>query len=71
MEHTNNLIKMANDIGAFFEAMPDQQQAAKDAASHIQKFWESRMQKALLAYIKTDGDGQLKPVMREAIKSLN
>ncbi len=71
MEHNNNLIKMANDIGAFFEAMPDQQQAAKDAASHIQKFWESRMQKALLAYIKTDGDGQLKPVMREAIKSLN
>ena len=44
MEHNNNLIKMANDIGAFFEAMPDQQQAAKDAASHIQKFWESRMQ---------------------------
>lgn len=71
MNHNSNLIKMANDIGAFFEAMPDQRQAAKDAATHIQKFWEIRMQKALLAYIKTDGDGQLKPVMREAIKSLH
>jgi hypothetical protein len=38
---------MANQIGAFFEAQPDQTQAAKDVAAHIQRNWEARMRKAL------------------------
>jgi formate dehydrogenase subunit delta len=70
MNHNSNLIKMANDIGAFFEAMPDQHQAAKEAATHIKKFWEARMQKALREHLKAHGDGELKPVMREAVKAL-
>jgi hypothetical protein len=30
------LIAMANQIGAFFEAMPDREQAVADVASHLQ-----------------------------------
>ena len=36
---TKNLIRMANDIGSFFVSYPDEEQAKKDAAGHIQKFW--------------------------------
>lgn len=41
-----NLIKMANQIGAFFEAMPDRQQAVRDVASHITRSWEPRQSSA-------------------------
>lgn len=65
-----NLIKMANQIGAFFEAQPDQTQAAKDVAAHIQRNWEPRMRKELLQHLSAAGDGELKPVVREAVKGL-
>lgn len=62
-----NLIKMANQIGAFFEAMPDQDQAARDVASHIQRSWEPRMRRSLLDYIASSGEGELKHIVREAL----
>ena len=45
----DNLIKMANQIGAFFEAMPDREQAIKDIASHLLRTWDPRMRTELLA----------------------
>lgn len=60
------LIKMANQIGAFFEAMPDQTQAAQDVASHIRRNWESRMTQAFLGHLDSQGEGDLKPVVRTA-----
>lgn len=39
----NNLIRMANRIGEFFEAMPDREEALHGIAEHIHKFWEPRM----------------------------
>jgi formate dehydrogenase subunit delta len=65
-----HLIKMANQIGAFFEAQPDQAQAAKDVATHLQRNWEPRMRKELLQHLSVAGDGALKPVVREAVKGL-
>lgn len=62
-----NLIKMANQIGAFFEAMPDRQQATKDVASHILRSWEPRMRNRFLEYVATAGDGELKAVVRDAL----
>ena len=47
----DNLIRMANRIGAFFEAMPDRPQAIADIALHIQRFWEPRMRRQLLAHV--------------------
>ncbi len=61
------LIKMANQIGAFFEAMPDRDQAVKDVAGHILRTWEPRMRGELLAYLARVGDGELKPVVRDAL----
>ena len=62
-----NLVKMANQIGAFFEAMPDREQAIKDVATHIRNTWEPRMRTALLLHIVEFGDAELKPVVREAL----
>lgn len=62
-----NLIKMANQIGAFFEAMPDRQQATKDVANHILRSWEPRMRARFLEYLSTAGDSELKPVVRDAL----
>lgn len=61
------LIKMANQIGAFFEAMPNREQAVKDIAAHIQRNWEPRMRTALLEHISNDGGAELSSIVREAL----
>jgi formate dehydrogenase subunit delta len=66
----SNLVRMANQIGAFFEAMPDQEQAAKDVAAHIERNWEPRMSKALFQHLSLAGDEELKPVVRKALARL-
>ncbi|WP_423196224.1 MULTISPECIES: formate dehydrogenase subunit delta [unclassified Cupriavidus] len=66
--HIENLIKMANQIGSFFEAMPNREEAVADIASHIKRFWEPRMRRELLAHVDaTDGGVGLDPIVREAI----
>ena len=62
-----NLIKMANQIAAFFEAMPNREQAVKDVAAHIQRNWEPRMRTALLQHVGQHGDVELSPLVREAL----
>ena len=47
----NQLIRMANQIGQFFESMPDHAEGQRGWADHIAKFWEPRMRRAFLAYI--------------------
>jgi formate dehydrogenase subunit delta len=46
----NQLIKMANQIGSFFETMPDRQEGLAGIAKHLKDFWDPRMRKELLAY---------------------
>jgi len=64
-----NLVKMANQIGAFFETMSDREQALADLAGHIRKSWEPRMRRALREHIAQDGGADLKPVVLEALKA--
>jgi len=52
-----NLVKMANEIGLFFAAEADRDQAAKDMASHLQKFWEPRMRARMLEHYAQGGKG--------------
>jgi len=67
---TSHLVRMANQIGAFFEAMPDAEQGIAGVAEHLQKFWEPRMRAELAAYVAAHGDGELKPVVRAALKAV-
>ncbi|ALM83242.1 formate dehydrogenase subunit delta [Bordetella sp. N] len=68
----HNLIRMANRIGDFFDAMPDRPEALEGIAGHIQKFWEPRMRNELLAFLQAhpdgiDGDTTLAPIVLEAV----
>lgn len=64
----HKLVRMANQIGAFFESMPDRQQALTDIAGHLKKFWDPRMRRALLQYIDEQGGAGLTAIVREAIQ---
>ena len=65
--HIDNLIKMANQIGTFFEAMPDRDEALADIASHLKRFWEPRMRRALLAHFDATGGEGLEPIVQTAV----
>lgn len=69
MNSDNNLVTMANQIGMFFETMPDRSQALEDFALHIKRFWEPRMRKTLLQHIDTHGGKDLLPMALEAIRT--
>ena len=66
--HTDNLVKMANQIASFFETMPDREEALNDIASHIKRYWEPRMRRALLTHIDQEGGSDLNAMVLEAIQ---
>lgn len=68
--NADKLIAMANQIGAFFEAMPDREQAVADIASHVRATWDPRMRRELLACLGGSGETRLKPVVRDALRRL-
>lgn len=68
--NSENLFKMANQIGAFFEAMPDREQAVADIAAHLRRTWEPRMREQILACLGTADEARLKPVVRDALQRL-
>jgi len=54
----HRLIKLANNIGSFFEADPDKTKAAQSVATHIKSFWEPRMRRQILEYLDSGrGEG--------------
>ena len=66
-----HLVKMANDIGHFFGAEPEREDAIAGIANHIAKFWTQRMRDKLTAHVKGAGDASLDELPREALRRLN
>lgn len=66
----HHLIEMANQIGEFFESLPDRDEALFDIAEHIRKFWEPRMRRTLLAALDngTARDEGLSEIVDMALK---
>lgn len=65
---TDHLIEMANQIGLFFDSLPDREEALTGIAEHIRKFWEPRMRRALLTEL--DGahdDAGFSEIVRAAL----
>lgn len=62
-----NLTHMANRIGQFFEAMPDQEEASREIATHLRKFWEPRMRSELLIHLDATGGEGLLPIVKNAV----
>jgi formate dehydrogenase subunit delta len=63
------LVKMANQIGAFFDAEPARSDAIEGVTSHLCRFWDPRMRRQLLAWVDETGGETLMPLVREAIKA--
>lgn len=62
-----NLIKMANQIGDFFESYADQMEASAEISCHLRKFWAPRMRECLLEHVDTaDGEG-LKDIVLNSV----
>ena len=65
--HLENLVSMANQIGTFFSAYPDRQEALEGIATHIQKFWEPRMRMRLLDGLAAGEVKELMPLVNDAL----
>jgi formate dehydrogenase subunit delta len=63
------LTTMANEIGAFFAATPNREQAARDIAYHLKRFWDPRMRREIVAQYRKGGEG-LDETVRRAIALL-
>ena len=63
------LIKMANDIGDFFNAESNKEIAAEGIAKHILRSWDPRMRRDIIAYCQQDGSA-LSELARKAVSRL-
>ena len=66
---SQHLIKMANQIGQFFESMPNRDQAEKDIASHLKRFWDPRMRRVIVASLDSEDAAAMSPLVREALST--
>ena len=63
------LVKMANDIGNFFNSEPDKEIAAEGIKNHILRSWDPRMRNAIIVYCQEDGT-DLSSLVKVAITKL-
>jgi formate dehydrogenase subunit delta len=64
----DKLVMMANQIAAFFAAQGEER-ALPQIADHIEKFWDPRMRRTILAHMAQGGAG-LVPLARAAIEKI-
>ena len=69
MSGGEQLIQMANDIGNFFRAEPDREDAIAGIVGHISKYWTRRMRDKLISQIQ-QGAGGLDELPRAALERL-
>jgi formate dehydrogenase subunit delta len=69
MSDAAHLAQMANDIGNFFRAQANREDAIAGIANHITNFWTRRMQDKLLAQIE-HGGADLDELPREALRRI-
>ena len=63
----NNLVHMANQIGEFFSAYPDRDEALEGIANHIRKFWEPRMRLQLFEGIDAGQAVELSALVAQSL----
>ena len=70
-EHNSgeHLAQMANDIGNFFRAEPNREDAINGIANHINRYWTPRMRRKFLAFV-AQGSVALDELPREALRKV-
>lgn len=61
---TRDMLRMANQIADFFRSYPHEY-AVKEAATHLNNYWDPRMRKHFFDYLAKGGEG-LDPLIIEA-----
>jgi len=69
MSESQHLVQMANDIGNFFRAQPNREDAIAGIANHIKNFWTRRMREKLAEQV-SHGGAELDELPREALRRL-
>ena len=67
--NTEHLIKMVNEISAFFIGEAGNENAPREVAAHIKKYWEKRMRQEIVAHYEKGAAG-LNDVARSAISQV-
>jgi formate dehydrogenase subunit delta len=62
------LVRMANQIGDYFKAMPENE-AASGAADHLRRYWTPKMVGEIIAYVD-GGHGGLNATAAQAVVEL-
>ena len=65
----DNLVKMANNIGSFFDSDPDREAAIEGVKDHLKRFWELRMRIAIIDHFLQGGEG-LSETVKSAVSRL-
>jgi len=66
---TDNLVKMANQIGDFFGTMQDRTQSLEEIAAHLRRFWAPSMRTALLAHLDAHAGAGLSDIVLDSLKT--
>ena len=64
------LIKMTNEISAYFASEPDAEQAARDVAGHLKRYWEPRMRRQIVTYYEERDGAGLSDLARRGVALL-
>lgn len=67
MSKLEHLIKQANQIGAFFDALPDRAEALESIANHVVKFWAPSLRHTMLEFLEQHPDGKAENAALSAI----
>jgi formate dehydrogenase subunit delta len=61
------LIKMTNEIGAFFAGTTDAAEASRAVANHLKRYWEPRMRAQMIAYYEERNGAGLTDLARNGV----
>jgi formate dehydrogenase subunit delta len=65
----HKLVKMVNEIAAFFEAEPDRTAVLEAVAGHLKRFWDPRMRREIVRFVDEEGGAGLNEVALLAIRA--
>lgn len=68
MNNDDNLVRMVNQIGVFFDSMPDRDEGLEGIVMHLKKFWDPSMRKALLVNIDAKENSIVSDIVLAAIR---
>ena len=67
-DKVDKLVRMANQIGDFYAAMPEKE-ATAGAASHLRMYWTPKMRREIIAFAD-QGHAGLNPTAARAVEAL-